>query len=58
MRLLRDEGLLEFRRGHGIHVAGTPERSTLLARANDLLSYARHNGYGRDELVKIIQSLP
>jgi GntR family transcriptional regulator len=58
MRLLRDEGLLEFRRGHGIHIAGTPERSTLMANAAELLRYARHNGYGRDELVKIIQSLP
>ena len=58
MRLLRDEGLLEFRRGHGIHVAGTPERSTLLAQANELLRYARHNGYPREELIKIIQGLP
>jgi DNA-binding transcriptional regulator YhcF (GntR family) len=24
LRMLRDEGLLEFRRGHGISVAGTP----------------------------------
>jgi GntR family transcriptional regulator len=58
MRILRDEGLLEFRRGRGIQVAGTPERSTLLARADDLLSYARHVGYGRDELVQIIRTLP
>lgn len=58
MRILRDEGLLEFRRGRGIQVAGTPERSTLLVRADELLSYARRNGYGRDELVQIIQTLP
>jgi len=58
MRILRDEGLLEFRRGRGIQVAGTPERSTLLARSSELLSYARHAGYGRDELVQIIRTLP
>jgi GntR family transcriptional regulator len=57
MRLLRDEGLLEFRRGHGIHVSGTPERSTLTARARELLEYARSNGYRRDELIAIIQGL-
>ena len=27
LRLLRDEGLLDFRRGRGIHVAGTPNKA-------------------------------
>jgi GntR family transcriptional regulator len=57
MRLLRDEGLLEFRRGHGIHIAGTPQRSAVITRAHDLLQYARHNGYRPDELISIIKSL-
>src|SRR3954470_15653589 len=36
LRQLRDEGLLEFRRGRGISVAGTPERGAVVARARDL----------------------
>ena len=58
LRILRDEGLLEFRRGRGITVTGTPQRSALLASARDLVALARQNGYHRDELIDIIKSLP
>jgi GntR family transcriptional regulator len=58
LRLLRDEGLLEFRRGRGITVAGTPERGALVERARDLLHYARDQGYRREELVRMIEQLP
>src|SRR6476661_4073656 len=55
LRTLRDEGLLEFRRGRGITVAGTPERGAVLARAHDLVAFARAQGYRTDELVRIIE---
>ena len=58
MRLLREEGLLEFRRGHGIRVAGSAQRSVVVAKAHELLRLARHNGYPREELVQIIEGLP
>lgn len=57
LRLLRDEGLLEFRRGRGITVAGTPERGAVVARARELVSFARGQGYRVDELVKIIEEV-
>src|SRR5438270_3288291 len=57
LRLLRDEGLLEFRRGHGISVAGTPERGAVITRARELLEFARLHGYRPDELVKIIEDI-
>jgi DNA-binding GntR family transcriptional regulator len=50
LRLLRDEGLLEFRRGHGITVAGTPQRGAVLTQARELVRLARQHGYRRDEL--------
>src|SRR3970282_2027075 len=56
LRLLRDEGLLEFRRGRGITVAGTPERGAVVAQARELVALARKHGYRVDELVEIIQS--
>src|SRR5215471_11032358 len=58
LHLLRDEGLLEFRRGRGITVVGTSQRGAALARTRDLLDFAQHHGFGRDEIIQIIQSLP
>jgi GntR family transcriptional regulator len=58
LRQLRDEGLLEFRRGHGITVSGrAPARSAVIARARELVSFARRQGYQPDELIQIIEGL-
>jgi GntR family transcriptional regulator len=57
LRLLRDEGLLEFRRGRGISVAATPERGAVIQRARELVEFARHHGYRPDELITIIESV-
>lgn len=58
LRLLRDEELLEFRRGRGITVIGSPERGAVVAKAKELVHFARQQGYQRDELVELIQGLP
>jgi GntR family transcriptional regulator len=57
LRGLRDEGLLEFRRGRSITVAGTPERGAVVARARDLVDFARKHGYRTSDLVEIIESV-
>jgi GntR family transcriptional regulator len=58
LRMLRDEGLLEVGRGRAITVAGTPERGAVVAKMKELLDLGRRNGYRRDELVAMLQSLP
>ena len=58
MRLLREEGLVEFRRGRGITVAGTPQRGAVLTQARSLVQFARRHGYGREELIQMIRDLP
>jgi GntR family transcriptional regulator len=59
LRDLRDEGLVEFRRGRGITVTSTaPARSTVILSAKELLRLARRQGLRRDELVAIIEGLP
>jgi GntR family transcriptional regulator len=57
LRLLRDEGMLEFRRGQGVKIAGSPRRGIVLAGARDLLRLARHHGYRQEELVAMIRTL-
>ena len=58
LRLLRDEGLLEFRRGRGVTVAGTPERTVVLEQARALIEVARRHGYRREELLRMIEGMP
>jgi len=55
LHILREEGLLEFRRGRGITVAGSPEQGEVTQRARELVAFARQRGYLPEELVRIIQ---
>lgn len=57
LRVLRDEGLLEFRRGRGVSVAATPDRAEVVSRAKDLVEFARQRGYRREELAQLINDL-
>ena len=54
---LRDDGLLDFTRGRGIRVVGTPQRSALLARIGELLEYAHKEGYRVDDVVSMMRSI-
>jgi DNA-binding transcriptional regulator YhcF (GntR family) len=57
LRQLRDEGLLEVRRGRGITVVATPEQGELHARVRELVEFARRHGCRRDELVDLIRAV-
>ncbi len=57
LRELRDEGMLEFRRGRGITVAGTPERGVVMARVRDLVAFARQQGYQPAEVIGMIEAV-
>lgn len=58
LRVLRDEGILEFQRGRGISVIGTPQRGALVQRVRELMDYARRQGYQREEVIDMIEALP
>jgi GntR family transcriptional regulator len=56
-RILRDEGLLEFRRGQGVRVTGSQRRGIVLSRTRELIELARHHGYRPDDVVEMIRAL-
>lgn len=59
LRILRDEGILELTRGRGIFVTGAArQKSVVRSKAQELLTIARREGYRREELIQLIESLP
>ena len=58
LHILREEGLLDFERGRGITVAGTPQLGAVVKRIRDLVDFCRSEGYRRDEVIAMIESLP
>jgi len=44
LHIVRDEGLLDFQRGRGITVAGTPEQSVVVKRVRELVADAHDSG--------------
>ncbi|WP_333738366.1 GntR family transcriptional regulator [Streptomyces sp. IBSBF 2806] len=53
---LRDEGLIELRRGRGAMVlAGTPARARLLEQVRSLVSQALTLGLSEDEVVALVR---
>ena len=56
LHILRDEGLLDFTRGRGVRVVGSPQRGAVMTRIDELLAFARTQGYRRDEVVALIQA--
>lgn len=58
LRTLREEGLVEFRRGRGVSVTGiAPQRSLVVVKARELVTLARRSGYRSEELAELIEQV-
>jgi len=57
LRILRDDGLLDFQRGRGVRVSGTSAQGAVIERARELVHFAREQGYRQDELLELIEGL-
>jgi GntR family transcriptional regulator len=57
-RRLRDDGVLEFRRGRGARVASAvTEPGPVTEAAQALVTVARQHGMGRQDLLRLIEKL-
>ncbi len=57
-RQLRDDGVLEFRRGRGARVASdAPALSSVTEAAQKLITIAREHGLGKNDLIRILKEL-
>lgn len=57
-RILRADGVLEFRRGRGVRVArGGPDRAEVTEAARRFAEAGRRHGYSRAELIQLIEEL-
>ena len=57
-RRLRDDGVLEFRRGRGARVASADSsRASVEQAVRDLVELASRQGYPRADLIKIVEEL-
>src|SRR4051812_34404290 len=57
-RRLRDDGVLEFRRGRGARVAdGARPVAAVDQAAREFVDLARAHGYGRRDLIRLIEEL-
>src|SRR5215472_8527600 len=58
LRTLRDEGLVEFRRGRGVTVTGVaPHRSAVISMARELVALGQRYGYQPEQLAQIVRQL-
>lgn len=58
LRTLRDEGLVEFRRGRGVTVTGVaPHRSAVITMARELIAVGERYGYQPEQLAQIVRQL-
>jgi len=55
LHILREEGLLDFTRGRGVRIVGTPQRGAVLTRIGELMDFARSQGYRTDEVIELIR---
>ncbi|MEU1207580.1 GntR family transcriptional regulator [Nocardia sp. NPDC005825] len=57
-RRLRDEGVVDFRRGRGVRVTATaPTRAPVEQAVRHLIESARANGYSKAEVIGLIEEL-
>jgi GntR family transcriptional regulator len=55
LRDLRDQGIVDFTRGRGVTVTGTPDSGVLRQRIAELVAESRRQGVRRSELLSMVK---
>lgn len=55
LRALREEGLVDFKRGRGVVVTGRPADGALAERAREFVAFAERVGYRSEEVVRAVE---
>lgn len=56
LRLLRDEGLVDFTRGRGVRVTGAADRARLIATLDEFMKLARSHGFRDSDVITLVRS--
>jgi GntR family transcriptional regulator len=57
LRIVREEGSLDFRRGRDVTMAGTVHEGAAIEMVRELPDFARLHGYQSEDVVEIVRSL-
>jgi GntR family transcriptional regulator len=57
LRILRDEGIVDFTRGRGVKVTGSRSKGAVILKVSELLDFARVHGYKRSDIITLIESM-
>ena len=57
LHILRDEGVLDFTRGRGVRVVGTPDQSLLLNKVRELVQLGHRLGYQSHDLALLMTNI-
>jgi GntR family transcriptional regulator len=55
LHILKQEGLVDFKRGRGVHVVGTAKESAVYKYFDELIRFASIQGFSHGQVVELVR---